>query len=254
MADKTLIAWTDHTFNIAWGCVKISPGCQNCYADGLASRYGHSVWGPAKTTARRTFTEKHWAEPLKWNKGAELEGRRHKVFCSSMCDVFEDHPTIDAERKRLWKLIEATPGLDWQLLTKRSNRIAPNLPGNWSAIKDRVWLGVSVENADYAHRIDDIRSLDSAVRFVSYEPAIGPIAHVANLTNIDWLIYGGESGPNYRHEDKQWARDIMAACRRTGTAFFHKQSAARFTERGIELDGQIVREYPKPLPVLATTH
>lgn len=242
MADKTLIAWTDHTFNIAWGCTKISPGCKNCYADGLADRYGHDVWGPTKE--RRTFGDKHWADPLKWDREAKKEGRRHRVFCSSMCDVFEDHPTIEAERSKLWSLIEETPRLDWQLLTKRSDRVRDNLPSNWDSIKGRIWQGVSVENEEYVGRMDDIRGLDCAVRFVSYEPAIGPIAHAADLRNIDWMIYGGESGNHYRPEDKQWARDIMALCRTTGTAFFHKQSAARFTERGIELDGKIVREYP----------
>lgn len=254
MAEKTLIAWTDHTFNIAWGCQKISPGCANCYADDMASRYGHKIWGPAKTTGRRTFGEKHWAEPLVWERQAAREGRQHRVFCSSMCDVFEDHPTIDVERAKLWPLIGRTPHLDWQLLTKRADRIAANLPADWDEIRGRVWLGVSVENADYVWRMDRLRGIDPAVRFVSYEPALGPIAHAADLTGIDWLIYGGESGARHRPEDKQWARDVMAKCRESGTAFFHKQSAARFTERGIELDGKIVREYPTPrrvgLPVV----
>lgn len=244
MADKTLIAWTDHTFNVAWGCTKISPGCKNCYAVDLAGRYGHDVWGPGKP--RRVFGSKHWDEPLKWDREAGREGRTHRVFCSSMCDVFEDHPTIEAEREKLWALVEATPRLDWQLLTKRAERIAGNLPANWDRIRGRVWLGVSVENADYVWRMDRLRCLDSAVRFVSYEPALGPIAHAADLTGIDWLIYGGESGLRFRPEDKQWARDIMTKCRESGTAFFHKQSAARFTERGIDLDGVIVREYPEP--------
>jgi protein gp37 len=251
MSQKTIIAWTDHTFNIAWGCQKVSPGCANCYADGLAARYGHDVWGPQKP--RRTFGSKHWAEPRKWDQDAARAGKVARVFCSSMCDVFEDHPTITAERAKLWPLIEATPNLAWQLLTKRPERIAANLPANWDRIRQRVWIGCSVENADYVGRIDHIRTIDAAVRFVSYEPALGPIAHAANLCGIDWLIYGGESGPRYRPEDKQWARDIMALCRETGTAFFHKQSAALYTERGIKLDGVLVREYPTPrvaLPVV----
>jgi protein gp37 len=201
MADKTKIAWTDHTFNIAWGCTKVSPGCKNCYADSQASRFGHNVWGPNKP--RRTFGEKHWAEPLQWEKAAAKEGKAKRVFCSSMCDVFEDHATIDAEREKLWPLIAQTPHLHWQLLTKRPERIAANLPADWDAIKSRVWIGTSVENADYVGRVDHIRGIDAAVRFVSYEPALGPIAHAVNLVNIDWLIYGGESGANFRPEDKQ---------------------------------------------------
>lgn len=244
MAEKTLIAWTDHTFNVAWGCVKVSPGCKNCYADTLAGRYGHDVWGPGK--ARRTFGAKHWAEPLAWDRLAADEGRAHRVFCSSMCDVFEDHPTIDAERAKLWTLIGATPNLHWQLLTKRPERVAANLPANWSEIRGRVWLGVSIESAEYADRADYIRHIGSAVRFVSYEPALGPLAGALDLRGLDWIIYGGESGPRFRPEDKQWARDMRDACAAAGVAFFHKQSAAQYTERGIELDGKIVREYPAP--------
>lgn len=247
MSEKTLIAWTDHTFNIAWGCVKVSPGCKNCYADDLASRYKFDVWGAGKS--RRTFGDKHWADPLKWNEQARKAGVVRRVFSSSMCDVFEDHPTIDQERQRLWHLIGRTPRLEWQLLTKRPERIQANLPTNWTAIRDRVWLGASIENADYAYRADHIRHIDSSVRFISYEPALGPLAHALDLRGIDWVIYGGESGPAYRHEDKQWARDMHAACQACGVAFFHKQSASRFTERGIELDGKIVREYPRRLPL-----
>lgn len=248
MAEKTLIAWTHHTFNIAWGCTKISPGCTNCYADDLAGRYGHDVWGPKKP--RRTFGEKHWSEPLKWEAEAVQAGERRRVFCSSMCDVFEDHPTIDQERARLWSLIARTPHLDWQLLTKRADRIAANLPAGWPEKWPNVWLGVSIENNDYVGRADRLRQIPAAVRFISYEPALGPVPDL-DLAGIDWLIYGGESGPKYRPEDKQWARDVWAKCRASGTAFFHKQSAHRFTERGIELDGKIVREYPTPRMGLA---
>lgn len=251
MADTTIIAWTHHTFNIAWGCVKVSPGCKNCYADGLSRRYGHDVWGPGKS--RRTFGVKHWSEPLRWNAEAQKAGERRRVFCGSMCDWSEDHPAIDAERGKLWPLIRATPWLDWQLLTKRADRITSNLPVDWGTGYPNVWLGVSIENADYAWRADHLRTIPAAVRFVSYEPALGPLAHALDLTGLHWIIYGGESGPGYRPEDKQWARDMRDACRNAGLAFFHKQSAAYRTEIGIELDGEIVREYPstrQPLPLL----
>lgn len=241
MAAKTAIAWTDHTFNIAWGCVKVSPGCKFCYADDLARRYGQRVWGPGQP--RRTFFAAHWGEPLKWDAQAAARGRPALVFSSSMCDVFEDHPTIAAERARLWPLIEATPNLLWQLLTKRPERIAAALPANWPAIRDRVWLGTSIENNDYVWRADHLRPLDAAVRFVSYEPALGPLDGL-DLTGLGWLIYGGESGPHFRPEDKQWARDVRRRCAAAGIPFFHKQSATRFTERGIALDGAIVREFP----------
>jgi len=243
MAAKTAIAWTDATFNIAWGCQKVSPGCQNCYADALALRYGHDLWGP--TAVRRTFGAKHWTEPLKWNREAGRTRTSTRVFSSSMCDIGEDHPTIAAERERLWPLIRATPWLDWQLLTKRAQRLAEILPDDWGPTGyPNVWLGVSIENQDYAWRADCLRGLPAAVRFVSYEPALGPLE--LDLSDIDWVIYGGESGPGFRAMDEQWARDMHRACLEAGSAFFFKQSAAPRTEMGTLLDGRLVREYPIP--------
>ncbi len=253
MADKTIIAWTNKTFNIAWGCTKVSPGCKNCYADTLSSRYGHDVWGPKKP--RRVFGAKHWAEPVKWNREAADAGERCRVFSSSMCDIFEDHPTIDAERQKLWDLIRATPWLDWQLLTKRPERILANLPADWGKGYANVWMGTSIENNDYVGRADELRKIPATVRFISYEPALGPLDKL-NLAGLDWLIQGGESGPGWRPMDLQWARDIKARCEAAGVAYFFKQSAAHRTEMGIELDGQIVRNYPQrriPLPVLTNT-
>jgi protein gp37 len=124
--------------------------------------------------------------------------------------------------------------------------------GTWSAVvweidnqpKTRVITFFPFENNDYVWRADELRKVPAVVRFVSYEPALGPLDKL-DLTGIHWVIYGGESGAGYRREDKQWARDIMARCRDAGVAFFHKQSASYRTEMGIELDGKIVREYPK---------
>jgi protein gp37 len=246
MADKTLIAWTDHTFNIAWGCVKVSPGCKHCYAETASSspRLGSfNVWGPMAD--RRTFGDHHWHHPLRWNRAAERDGVRRRVFSSSMCDIFEDHPTIERERAKLWDVIAQTPALDWQLLTKRADRIAANLPPRWGAGWPNVWLGVSIENNDYVWRADALRALQAVVLFISYEPALGPLDRLT-LDGIDWLIFGGESGPGYRPMNVQWARDIRARCARAGTAFFYKQSAAPRTEMGITLDGEVVRHYPTP--------
>ena len=245
MSDKTLIAWTDRTFNAAWGCVKVSPGCAHCYAE-LVARVKHSrekIWGPGEK--RRTFGPKHWAEPVKWNRQAIKGGHSLRVFCGSMFDWLEDHPTINDLRPQLWQLIRDTPWLDWQLLTKRPERILANLPDDWGDGFENVWLGTSIENNDYAWRADELRQAPGRIRFVSYEPALGPLDQL-DLTGIHWLIYGGESGSKRRPEDKQWARDIMGRCRTAGVAFFHKQSSAFYTERGVELDGVVYHEFPIP--------
>ena len=260
MGLTTKIAWCDHTWNVAWGCFKVSPGCKNCYADTFATnRVGLKVWGPAASTERRTFGENHWNEPLKWNRRAKKLGHstvapmlpRHLVFSSSMCDNFEAHPTVERELQKLWPLIEQTDSLDWLLLTKRPERILESLPepSLWKGIRHRVWVGTSIESNDYVSRADHLREVrrqaGAAVLFVSYEPALGPLDKL-DLRGIDWLIYGGESGPGWRNHDLQWARDIRARCAESGTAFFYKQSAAPRTEMGIELDGEIVRAFPKP--------
>lgn len=249
MAEKTIIAWTDHTWNLAWGCEKISPGCMNCYADNLSRRYGHDVWG--KNKPRRTFGPKHWDEPVKWDRSARTEGRRKRVFCSSMTDYLLEDPTIDRERERLWDLIRRTPYLDWQLLTKRSSRIASCLPDDWSDGYPNVWLGVSVEDRKHGlPRIDDLREIPASVRFLSAEPLLEDLG-VIDLTGIDWVIVGGESGARYRLMDHAWARSIRDQCAESGTAFFFKQSSAYRTEMGITLDGKIVREFPEPIAVPA---
>src|SRR6476619_7226596 len=105
MGKETEISWCDATFNPWHGCVKVSPGCQHCYAETLDRRFGRAVWGPAKTTPRMLMSDKYWQQPLKWNKLAQVSGRK-RVFCASMADVFEDHPMLDAERVKLWALIE----------------------------------------------------------------------------------------------------------------------------------------------------
>lgn len=258
MGATTGIAWTDATFNIAHGCFKVSPGCTNCYAETFTERTsGQKIWGPPGSSARRTFGEKHWRQPIKWNREAEAEGKRKRVFSSSMCDIFEDHPTIIAELAKLWPLIRATPWIEWQLLTKRYDRIAQSLPSDWGAEGyENVWLGVSVEDQKYADlRIPHLLRVPARIHFISYEPALGPVTLKRYLTGdvsdephgarrLAWVIYGGESGPGYRKHDPQWARDVKAECDDAGVAFFFKQSSAPRTEMGIELDGKIVRYYP----------
>src|SRR6266542_5608953 len=172
MGQNSKIEWTHHTFNPWWGCVKVSPGCEHCYAETLSARYGHRVWGPAKTTSRRLFGPDHWADPLKWNAVAQRESVRHRVFCASMADAFEDHPLLQPARDMLWQTIEATPWLDWLLLTKRPENISRLLPTPWLVEpRANVWLGTSVEDRRRAaERIPQLASIRAAVRFLSCEP------------------------------------------------------------------------------------
>lgn len=249
MAEKSIIAWTENTFNAWMGCTKISPGCTNCYAATLTkNRMGLDLWGPK--AKRQVTTDMNWRKPVAWNREAERRRQRMRVFCGSLMDWNEDHPIANVQRPRLWKLVKATPWLDWQMLTKRADTLEAGLPDDWDCGYHNVWLGVSIENNDYAWRADHLRLIPAAVRFISYEPALGPLDQL-NLEGIDWLIYGGESGSGHRPEDKQWARDIKLRCDENGTAFFHKQSAGYRTELGIELDGRIVRNYPTPRMPLA---
>lgn len=242
MADVTGISWTDHTHNIAWGCTKVSPGCTFCYADGLSGRFGFDIWGPKKP--RRKLSIQNWNKPKRWNKDAIKEGRKHLVFSSSMCDNFEDHPEIAEELEKLWPLIRETPNLEWQLLTKRADRIAECLPDDWGTEGyPNVWLGVSIENNDYVERADYLRDVPAKIKFISYEPALGPVDKL-NLDGIDWLIYGGESGPNFRPADLNWAREIRDKCKENEVAFFFKQISALKSGTSPLLDGVEYKEFP----------
>lgn len=240
MGEFTGIGWTDHTFNIAWGCTKISPGCKFCYADTQSKRFNLDIWGTDKS--RRTLSTHYWNEPIRWNRKAEKEGIRKKVFSSSMCDIFEDHPIITTELLKLWPLILKTPNLEWQLLTKRAERIAECLPKDWGEGYSNVWLGVSIENNDYVSRADYLRKIPCKIKFISYEPALGSLN--IDLTGINWVIYGGESGQDFRQDDSQWARDMEKLCKKHKVAFYYKQSSGLHSGMNPSLDGVIYNEFP----------
>jgi protein gp37 len=245
MSEHSKIEWTDHTFNLVWGCVKSTAGCDNCYADTLSNRYGYDVWGPGKP--RRTFGPAYWAKPLSWDREARKAGVRRRVFCSSMTDVFLNDPTINAEREKLWPLIRSTPDLDWQILTKHAERIATNLPADWGEGYPNVWLGVSVENDDTRWRIAKLVEVPAAVRFLSVEPMLGPV-NVFAMDRIGWVICGGESGHHARPMDLNWARELRDYCRELRIPFFLKQLGGARDKRGHEdaiLDGQRWVQFPK---------
>lgn len=242
MASNTSIAWTDRTFNPIWGCEKISAGCKFCYAEAFANRLGNDFWG---NSPRRTFGTDHWDEPRKWNRDAVVAETRERVFCGSMCDVFEDHPTWAVERPRLWSLIKGTPHLDWQLLSKRAENIAKYRPDDWGDGYPNVWLGVSIESNAYVSRADVLRQIPAVVRFVSYEPALDSLSQL-DLTGIDWVIYGGESGSNRRPDDPAWAMEMATRCEAAKVAFFFKQVSDRYPGRGTMANGKVLRQFPVP--------
>ncbi len=221
MGKLSEIEWTDHTFNPWWGCTKVSPGCTHCYAETWSNRYGHDIWGPRKS--RRTFGEDHWKEPLKWHREALQIGRRMRVFCASMADVFEDNRSVEEERTKLWHLISETPMLDWLLLTKRPENMIRFTPwnGQWP---DNVWAMTSVENQEQAEkRIPVILNVPAVVRGLSVEPLIGPVDLEPWLGHIDWVIVGGESGYKARMINSAWVRHVRDQCAAANVAFFFKQ-------------------------------
>jgi protein gp37 len=246
MAENSAIEWTDHTFNPWWGCTKVSPGCDHCYADALDRRAGGAHWG-AHAPRRRT---KDWSGPVKWNRRCEKLGIRERVFCASMADVFDNHRSILPDwRANLWSLIAATPHLDWLLLTKRPQNIAKMLPPTWGDGWPNVWLGTTVENQTEAdRRIPHLLATPAQIRFLSCEPLLGPVALDMILTpemgiyaltgvrsdgsgpsgfsrgpRIDWVICGGESGPGARPMHPDWARSLRVQCTLDRVPFFFKQ-------------------------------
>lgn len=248
MGETTAIEWTDHTFNPWWGCQKVAPECEHCYAESFAKRVGHGqrlpvIWGPTKTSERKFFSDKHWAEPLKWDREARNLGVRRKVFCASMADVFEDRPELIDPRARLFRLVEATTWLEWLFLTKRPEnvqRLAVEV--SWFNVwPDNVWLGTTVGTVKRAAPAIEqlLATRGPAVRFISHEPALEVVDFSLWLPSgafprsmspessprIDWIIVGGESGPKFRPMDLACVENTVRACVMTDTAVFVKQDS-----------------------------
>lgn len=252
------IEWTDHTFNPWWGCMKVSDGCKNCYAETLDHRWNGGHWGP--NSDRKVMSEAYWKGPLKWNRDAALLGVKKRVFCASMADVFEDHKQVRESRLRLMGLIAQTPNLNWQLLTKRPENIMRLLwdcfaiaPADHPALlmlhawvdgtpPPNVWMGTTVENQKAEDRIPHLLAAPAVIHFLSCEPLIGHVDLSKYIEQLDWIICGGESGHGARPMDETWAMNLRAYCHMEGVAFFMKQGSQNNWP-----DYKNIESFPAPL-------
>ncbi len=206
------IEWTESTWNPVTGCTKVSPGCENCYAERMSRRL-KAMGQPNYANGFAIAIHDHVVDyPLRWRKP-------QRIFVNSMSDLF--HEDIPAEFvARVFDVMQTAHWHRFQVLTKRAERLeelAPSLP--WPP---NVWMGVTVENADYARRIDRLRDTPAAVKFLSLEPLLGPLARL-DLSAMDWVIVGGESGPGARPMLESWVLDIREQCTAQGVPFFFKQ-------------------------------
>lgn len=223
MARNSRIEWTDHTFNPWWGCAKVSPACDHCYAEAWARRVGLDLWSTKKP--RRFLSDNYWRQPHVWNKKSKREGRRARVFCASMADVFELRKGLSRWRQRLWTTINETPWLDWLLLTKRPHLVRHLAPwgSDWP---DNVWLGTTVESQRWVdRRLPHLAQSPARIRFLSCEPLLDVIKLDDWLARdvVHWVIAGGESGPKARPSDPVWFYAIRDQCAAHATPFHFKQ-------------------------------
>ncbi len=245
MAVNSKIDWTDATWNPVLGCTMCSPGCAHCYAARMAARFtkpGLPFEGLAVTSANGprwtgevVCREDKLFDPLHWKKP-------RRVFVNSMSDLFHEKVPFDF----IHRVFEVMAGAHWhefQVLTKRSDRLQKlSRHLNWPK---NVWMGVSVENAEYVPRVDDLRGADAKTKFLSLEPLLGPLPNL-DLTGIDWVIVGGESGPKARPMSPAWATDIRDQCQHSGVPFFFKQwGGVNKKKAGRLLDGRAWDEMPE---------
>lgn len=244
MAADTNIEWCDSTFNPWIGCMKVSPGCDHCYAErSTPARTMGIEWGAG--TSRKRTSPANWAQPRRWEAQHQAffaqHGRRQRVFCASLADVFDNEVPVQW-RADLLQLIDLTPNLDWLILTKRIGNVLPMLrdirraAGGIVALdlwpRPNIWLGISVVNQDEADRdISKLLAVPSRVHFLSCEPLLGPVKlgpawfkqGRTGVSGIDWVIVGGESGPKARPMHPDWARSLRDRCAAAGVPYLFKQ-------------------------------
>ena len=235
MSTQSSIEWTEATWNPLTGCTKISPGCKHCYAERMAKLLEAMGSKNYINGFELTLHESALMIPLRWSKP-------RMVFVNSMSDLFhEDVPTEFIQR--VFATMRDAHWHTFQVLTKRAERLAKL--DREIAWPDNVWMGVSVESERYLPRVDNLRHTHARVKFLSLEPLLGPL-HNLNLTDIDWVIVGGESGPGARPLDVAWVKEIRDKCTLRGVAFFFKQWGGVHKKRnGRLLDGRTWDEFPQ---------
>lgn len=255
MGEYSKIEWTTHTFNPWIGCEKVSAGCKNCYAETqtfarVSKAKGLPLWGPG--SSRHVTSDSNWKQPLAWNRAANIAKLeqpgvalpRPRVFCASLADVFEDRPELEAPRLRLFQLIEQCDALDWLLLTKRPENIT-RLAGPYAeGWPEHVWLGTTTEDQlRYDERWSELAKVKARVRFLSVEPMVSPVRMSCARCWLagedhptgngcdglfpDWVILGGESGPDARGFDLLEASFLIRDCKATCVPLFMKQLGAK---------------------------
>jgi protein gp37 len=241
------IEWTEATWNPIAGCTIVSPGCTNCYAMRMAARLQAMGMQKYAGTTRKSGRRRVWtgriniddealSAPLRWRKPL-------RIFVNSMSDLFQEG--INEQLiERIWNVMESAKWHTFQILTKRPERMRSIVERLPSPLLPNVWLGTSVERSDFAHRIDDLRHIPARIRFVSFEPLLGPIVD-PDLSHIHWAIIGGESGPHARPIERSWVEDLKQSCERQGVAFFFKQwGGTRKKQTGRILGNRTWDEYP----------
>ncbi len=235
MGDKSPIQWTDATWNPSTGCSKVSPGCKNCYAERLSHRLQNMGNPKYRRGFRFTLHRDALELPLNWK-------RPRKIFVNSMSDLFHE----EMPEKFLRKCFQVMERANWhvyQILTKRPQKMLAFLK-TYDRVPDHIWLGTSVELAMYKSRIETLKQVPSKIKFISFEPLLGPIGDV-DLSGISWAIVGGESGPNHRPIKAEWVRELRRQCEEQAVAFFFKQWGGRTAKAGGRmLDGREWNEYP----------
>lgn len=236
MSHDSAIEWTDSTWNPVTGCTKVSFGCKHCYAERMAKRLQAMGQPNYRNGFELTLQPQMLELPLHWKKP-------QRIFVNSMSDLF--HRGVPLEYiKRVFDVMGRAHWHRFQVLTKRAERLAELSVDGELAWAPNIWMGVSVESAAYKHRIGYLRQTHANVKFVSFEPLLGPLPRL-NLRDIDWAIVGGESGPNARPMDPAWATDIRDQCVRAGVAFFFKQWGGINKKRaGNLLEGRTWNQMP----------